>query len=58
MCFNKVTYSSDRQSATVTAQCRQHDSVTGLQYNWNGQGFQSSNTFKADKSFNATELTL
>jgi hypothetical protein len=51
MCFNKVTYSSDRQSATVTAQCRQHDSITQLQYNWNGQGFQSSNTFKADKSF-------
>ena len=27
MCYNKVTYGSDRQSATVEAICRKHDSI-------------------------------
>ena len=51
MCFNKVSYSSDRQSASVEAKCRQHDSVNELQYNFNNEGFQSSSTYQADSSF-------
>ena len=57
MCFNKVTYSDDKQSATVEAKCRQHDSVKELQYNFNGEGFQSDATYKADSSF-LEDLTL
>lgn len=49
-CYNNIVYAKDRNSATVEARCRQHDSVTKLQYNWNGEGFQSSNTYHAGSS--------
>ena len=45
MCFNKVTYAGDRQSAKVEATCRQHKSITEVQYNWNGQGFSGESSF-------------
>ena len=45
MCYNKVSYTADRKSATVEAKCRQHDSITKVQYNWNGSGFTDTNTF-------------
>lgn len=57
MCFNKITYASDRKSATVEAVCRKHDSVTDLAFNWNGAGYVSDNTFKADGSV-SDEVTL
>jgi len=57
MCFNKVTYAADRQSAKVEATCRKHDSIQTVQYNWNGSGFTSESTFQADSSFK-DDLTL
>jgi hypothetical protein len=35
MCYNQIVYSKDKSSATVSAKCRQHDSITKLEYNWN-----------------------
>jgi hypothetical protein len=49
-CYYNIVYAQDRNSATVEARCRQHDSVAELQYNWNGEGFQSSNTYHAGSS--------
>ena len=57
MCFNDIVYSSDRQSATVQAKCRKHESVVTMLYNFNGEGFQSSDTYKVDSSF-SNALTL
>mgnify|MGYP000123771809 CR=1 FL=1 len=51
MCYNHIQYTEDRQSATVTARCRQHDSVSSLEYNWNDEGFQGENTRTVDSSF-------
>lgn len=45
MCYNQIVYAADRKSATVTAQCRKHDSITKLEYNWNGAGFVEDETF-------------
>ena len=50
MCYNQITYSADRSSATVEAKCRQHSSVDSLQYNWNGEGYTDSATYQADSS--------
>ena len=52
MCYNNITYASDRQSAEVEAVCRQHSSVQKLEYNWAGQGFTSESKFSADSSLN------
>lgn len=57
MCYNHVQYTSDRRSATVEARCRQHKSVTKLQYNWNNHGFGDVKTFKANSALNGA-LTL
>lgn len=57
MCYNNVVYSVNRSSATVTATCRQHDSINKMEYNWNNQGFTDSSTFNVDKNFSDT-LTL
>jgi len=51
MCYNHIQYDAGRTSATVTARCRQHDSVQSLQYNWNGEGLQDSAEYKVDSSF-------
>lgn len=56
MCYMQTVYSEDRSSATVTAKCRQHDSVTKVEFNWDGRGFSddssmevSASTFDASK---------
>jgi len=51
VCYNNITYASSRQSATVEARCRQHSSITNVQYNWAGQGFSSSSTHSVDSAF-------
>jgi alpha-amylase len=48
MCYQKVVYAGDRKSANVKAICRQHDSITKMEYNYNGKGFTDSDTFTAD----------
>lgn len=58
MCYNHIQYTSNRSSATVEAICRQHSSVKSLSYNWNNQGFVSSNTFAAGSSLGTNALTL
>jgi len=60
MCYNHIQYTdASRQSATVTARCRQHNSVTSLEYNWNGEGFQGDDTYTIDSSFaDALSLTV
>jgi len=57
VCYNNITYSSDRTSATVEARCRQHSSVVDVKYNWNNEGFQSNKTYQVGSSF-ASALTL
>lgn len=57
VCYNNITYASDRKSASVEARCRQHSSIVDVQYNWNNEGFQSNKTFNVGSSF-ATALTL
>jgi len=58
MCYNHIQYAADRNTATVEARCRQHSSVTGLTYNWNGEGFNSSSTYKASSALGANALSL
>jgi len=41
----------------VTARCRKHKSVTSLQYNWNGEGFNSKDSYSVGSSF-SNALTL
>ena len=57
VCYNNIVYGSDKQSAKVEARCRQHESITSLQYNWNGEGFTSNSTYSLSNSF-ANALTL
>ena len=61
MCYMHVGYAADRESATVTAKCRQHDSVTKVEYNYADQCFTDSDTFEvSSKTFTDKEgdLTL
>ena len=59
MCYNNITYSEDRQRATVEAVCRQHSSVTKLEYNWNNQGYTDMNTYMASgEDVDAVPLTV
>ena len=39
MCYNNIKYNSGRTSATVEVRCRQHSSITKVQYNFNNEGF-------------------
>lgn len=57
MCYNNITYSSDRSSATVEARCRQHSSVGSLSYNWNNEGFTSSSTYTASSALGDKPLS-
>jgi hypothetical protein len=50
MCYPAIKYNSSRSSATVEMRCRTHSSVTNVQYNFGGKGFQAGNTFTADSS--------
>lgn len=59
VCYNHIQYNSARTSAEVTATCRKHDSITKMEYNWNGAGFTSSATFNATSSLTeALSLTV
>lgn len=57
VCYNNITYTSDRKSATVEARCRKHSSITNVQYNWNNEGYTTNKTYNAGNSF-AKALTL
>ena len=57
VCYNNIIYSSDRQSASVEARCRQHSSIVDVQYNWNNEGFTSNKSYSVGTSF-AAALTL
>jgi len=50
MCYPAILYSSDRKSATVDVRCRAHSSITNIEYNFGGLGFQSDNEFLVDSS--------
>jgi hypothetical protein len=50
MCYMDIVYSTDRKSANVTAKCRKHDSIVKMEYNWNNEGLQSSDTYAATGS--------
>lgn len=50
MCYNQVVYQSGKQSATINAHCRQHDSIKTIQYNWNNEGFVSSSSYNVDST--------
>ena len=58
MCYNQVKYSNDMRSAQVTAACRKHSSITQMEYNFAGKGFDSSDSFTADSSLGDDALTL
>jgi alpha-amylase len=53
MCYSNIEYSANRQSATVEMRCRQHHSITKVQYDFNNQGWQDSKTHKVDSSFSS-----
>lgn len=58
MCYNQVVYQSGRQSATINANCRQHDSIKTIQYNWNNEGFVSSSSYKVDSGSHKEAISL
>lgn len=51
MCYNNIVYDSGRTSATVEAVCRTHKSIDTTTFNWNGEGYQTDNTYQVDSSF-------
>jgi hypothetical protein len=57
MCYEQITYSADRTSATVEAKCRTQKSVGTLLYNWNGIGFNNEETYNVSSDF-SDALTL
>ena len=57
MCYNHIKYNESKTSATVTAKCRSHNSVSSVSYNWNGEGMQESESYEVDSSF-ADALSL
>ena len=51
MCYNQILYDNAVQmSATVHAHCRTHESITSVQYNWNGEGFKKYDWYQADST--------
>lgn len=61
MCYMQVGYSEDRTFANVKAKCRQHESVSKVEYNWAGKGFTGEDSFAVSaENFGASEgdLTL
>ena len=58
MCYSAIKYAGDRSSATVELRCRTHASIQKVQYNFNNQGWQDSNTFQVDKSFSGANLPI
>lgn len=58
-CYNHIKYSTDRSSAEVEARCRQHSSITKMEYNWNGKGYKSDSTYLVDQNMkDALSLTV
>ena len=58
MCYNHIKYDDEsKTSATVTARCRQHSSITDLSFDWNNEGFSGKDTYSVDSSFDSS-LTL
>jgi len=58
MCYNNIQYSTDRTSATVEARCRIHNFIQKVYYNWNNEGFVSSNTYHAGSGLGTNALSL
>ena len=56
-CYSATLYAHDRKLAIVEVRCRQHASITSLQYQFGSQPFQASNSYQVDSSF-ATELVI
>jgi hypothetical protein len=52
-------YSPNRDSATLHAKCRKHDSIVKMEYQWGSGDFTESDSFKADTSLgDAVTLTV
>jgi hypothetical protein len=39
MCYNQAVYSPNRDSATLHAKCRKHDSIVKMEYQWGSGDF-------------------
>lgn len=50
MCYPAIKYNSSRTSASVEMRCRTHSSITSVQHNFGGKGFQSTKTVEVDSS--------
>ena len=56
-CFADVTYASGRQSAEVEVSCRQHESVSGLEYSFGGK-WGSDSSYSASASSDSKPLEI
>ena len=45
MCYNQAIYSPNRESATLKAVCRQHDSIVKMKYKWGDNDFSDESEF-------------
>jgi len=45
MCYNQAIYSPNRESATLKAVCRQHDSIVKMEYKWGDNDFSEESEF-------------
>jgi alpha-amylase len=57
MCYSDIKYRNSLSSAEISVKCMQHSSVGGLNYNFNNEGVQGSNTYRVDKAF-TTPLSI
>ena len=57
MCYNQAVYTPNRQSATLHAKCRKHDSIVKMQYKWGEAEFSEESSHKAESSLSEA-LTL
>ena len=51
MCYSGIKYAAGRKSADIVINCRQHSSITKVEFDFNKLGYQDSNTFHVDSSF-------
>jgi alpha-amylase len=59
MCYNQAIYTPNRESATLKANCRQHDSIVKMEYKWGDNEFSDESEFDADTALeDALTLTV
>jgi hypothetical protein len=59
MCYNQAVYAPNRESATLNANCRKHDSIVKMEYKWGDADYSEESSFQATTALeDALSLTV